>query len=174
MSARRNDDSARATLAGRQATARQVRAVVAGLLLLPSATGCYTSVPVWEGTPAPNAEITMGLSDRGRTTLAAQLGPGARRISGRLVQASDSAYIVRVTGVEYISNSYAGTWSGEQVVVSRDLVSGITERRFSRSRSWIAAGIAVVGVALVSTIAIKGFGTDPASTKTPDGGGNQQ
>jgi hypothetical protein len=151
-----------------------VRAVLAAVLLLPSTTGCYASVPVWDRAPAPNSEITVGLSDQGRNVLAAQLGPGARRITGRLARATDSAFVVRVTSVEYISSSSAGSWTGEEVIVSRDLVSGVTERHFSRSRSWLAAGVVVVGLALATTIAIKGFGNDPSGTKPKDDGGQTQ
>jgi hypothetical protein len=153
--------------------ARQVRAVVAAVLLLPSTTGCYASVPVWDRTPAPNSEVTVGLSDHGRSVLAPQLGPGARRITGRLARTTDSAFVVRVTSVEYISNSSTGTWTGEEVSVSRDLVSGVTERHFSRGRSWLAAGVVVAALALATTIAINGFGNDPGGTKVPDGGNTQ-
>jgi hypothetical protein len=144
------------------------------MLLVPGATGCYTSVPVWEGTPTPQSEVIVGLSDKGRTTLAAQLGPGARHVTGRLVAVSDSAYVVRVTGVDYISNSLAASWSGEEVTVPRDLVSGVMERRLSRSRSWLAAGVVVAALALTTTIAIKGFGNDQGNNRPGDGGGNQQ
>ena len=161
-------------LVRQRAYARRARAVIAGLLLLPTATGCYTSVPVWQGNPTPESQVTMGLSDRGRSVLSAQLGPGARLITGRLVRVTDSAYVVRVTAVDYISSSSAGTWSGEEVNVSRDLVSGVTERRYSRGRSWLAAGVVVAALALTTTIAIHGFGNDPASTKTDGGGGQQQ
>jgi hypothetical protein len=149
-------------------------AIVAGLLLLPSATGCYTNVPVWQGMPAPQSEITVGLTDRGRTTLAPQIGPGARHVTGRLLSVTDSAYVIRVSTVDYISSSSSGTWSGEEVTLPRDLVSGVTERRLSRSRSWLTAGIVIAALALTTTIAINGFGTDPGSTRPGDGGGQQQ
>ena len=153
---------------------RKLRAVVAGLLLLPNATGCYSNVPVWEGTPAPSSEITVGLSDRGRKLLAAQLGPGVRHVTGRLVSVTDSVYVVKVTSVDYVSTGIAGSWTGEEVNVSRDLVSGVTERRLSRGRTWLAAGLVVAGLALTTTIAIKGFGSDAGNTKGTDGGGQQQ
>jgi hypothetical protein len=161
-------------LVRRGARAHRVRAVIAGLLLLPSASGCYTNVPVWEGTPTPETEITVGLSDRGRSVLAGQLGPGARHVTGRLVRVTDSAYVMKVRSVDYISNSSAGTWSGEEVNVSRDLVSGVMEKRLSRGRSWLVVGAVVVGLALATTIAINGFGSDPGSTKTGGGPGEQQ
>jgi hypothetical protein len=148
--------------------------VIAALLLLPGATGCYRSVPVWEGTPAPESEITVGLSDRGRTALARQLGPGARHVSGRLVQVTDSAYVLKVTSVDYINTSVSGSWTGEEVSVPRDLVSGVMERRLSRGRTWIAAGIVAVGIGLATTIAIRGFGNDQGTGRPSDGGGGQQ
>jgi hypothetical protein len=158
----------------RRSRAQQARAIVAGLLLLPTATGCYTTVPVWEGTPAPQSEITVGLSDRGRTVMAAQLGPGVRHVTGRLVSVTDSAFVVRVTSVDYISTSSAGTWSGEEVAVPRDLVSGVEERRLSPSRSWLTAGIVVAALALTATIAINGFGGSPGSNQPSGGPGQQQ
>jgi hypothetical protein len=162
------------TLVRRRARARQLRGWIAGLLLLPSATGCYTSVPVWEGTPAPQSEVTVGLTDRGRTALAAQIGSGARHVTGRLIGVTDSAYVIRVTTVDYISSSSAGMWTGEEVAVPRDLVSGVAERRYSPGRTWLTVGISVAALALATTIVIKGFGADPGSTKTTDGGGQQQ
>lgn len=163
-----------ATLAGRRARDRRARAVVAALVLLPGATGCYANVPVWNGTPSPNSAVTLGISDRGRAVLAAQLGPGVRRISGHLERTTDSAFVVSVTAVDYVSSSSAGSWSGEEVTVPRDFISGVSERRFSRGRTWVATGIAVVAVALATTIAIKGFGNDPPGSKPTDGGGQQQ
>jgi hypothetical protein len=154
--------------------AHRVRAIVAGVLLLPGATGCYTNVPVWEGTPVARSEVTVGLTDRGRITLAPQIGPGARHVTGRLLSVTDSAYVIRVSTVDYINSSTSGTWSGEEVAVPRDLVSGVTERRLSRSRSWLTAGLVVAALALTTTIAINGFGTDPGSTRPGDGGGQQQ
>ena len=162
------------TLVRRRARAGQLRAFTATLLLLPSATGCYTNVPVWEGTPAPQSDVTVGLTDRGRTRLAAQIGPGARHVTGRLVSSTDSAYVLRVTTVDYINNSSTGTWSGEEVALPRDLVSGVTERRFSRGRTWLTVGVTVAALALATTVVIKGFGADPGTNKTTDGGGQQQ
>ena len=162
------------TLIVRHARARHVRAAVAGLLLLPVATGCYTTVPVWEGTPAPYSEITVGLSDRGRTVMATQLGPGARHVTGRLMSVTDSAFVVRVTAVDYISTSSAGSWSGEEVALPRNLLSGVEERRLSRGRSWLTAGIVVAALALTTTIAINGFGGSPGSNQPSGPPGQQQ
>ena len=150
---------------------RQLRALIAALLLLPGATGCYAYTPLWSGTPAPGAEVALTLTDRGRVALAGPLGPGARRIVGTVASASDSAYILRVREVSYIDAPAPARWTGEQLVVARDYVGGTEERRLSKSRTWIAVGVFAGGLALASTIAIKGFGSGSGDTKV--GGGSQ-
>lgn len=154
-------------LARRRARARQVRAVVAGLLLLPGATGCYTYVPLWNGVPQPGAEISLGLSDRGRNALAGPLGPGAREVAGQLVSSTDSAFVIGVKEVTYIGSGAAAKWNGEKITVPRDYVSGLAERRLSKSRSWIAVGIAVGVAALATTVALNGFGTNASDGRLP-------
>lgn len=144
-----------------------------GLLLLPGATGCYVQVPVWEGAPPPGQEITLSITERGRSELAAQLGPGVRRVAGRLAALDDSVYIIDVSSVEYVHANDATRWNRERVRVGRDYVGGVTERRLSRSRSWLTAGVALASVLLVSAIAIEGFGGDGGNTRPRDDGGGQ-
>ena len=152
---------------GRTARARKARAVVAAALLFPWAVGCYRSVPVWNGAPQPGQTVTVGLTDRGRVALAPVVGPGVRTITGRLTQASDSAMTLAVTGVEYISSGVPTKWNGELVTVPRDVLSGVTERQYSRTRTWLAFGIAAVAAAAIATIAIEGFGNGSDQPKLP-------
>lgn len=106
--------------------------------------------------------------------LAPQLGPGVRVIRGRLARATDSVLVIKVTDVEYLGKlSTMGAWSGEEVSVPTEYISGITERRYSRGRTWLAIGVATAALALTTTIALNGFGTDPPSTKTGGGGQTQ-
>ena len=158
---------------GYRARPKRLRAVVAGLLFLPWATGCYTYVPLWQGTPRAGTLVAVGLSDRGRAELANRIGPGVRQLTGRVATLSDSSLTLAVSSVTYIGPGAPMTWNGEMVVIPREVVSGIQERRLSKSRSWIAAGAAVAAIALISTIAIAGFGSDPPSDKLP-GGSNPQ
>lgn len=157
------------TFPRRRAHARRMRAVVAGILLLPGATGCYSYVPLWNGSPQVGTDISLGLSDRGRTALAGPLGPGARLVAGRLVSSTDSAFVIGVREVTYIGSGTAAKWNGEQISVPRDYVSGLAERRLSKSRSWIAVGIAVGVAALATTVAVNGFGTNGSDGKLPGG-----
>lgn len=157
----------------RRRAAHRARGAVAALLLLPNLTGCYRYVPVTVTTPPAGAEVALGISDRGRVALASQIGPGARRVRGRLVQAADSTYVVGLSAVEYLGTNTPAKWSGEVITVSRDYVTDITERRFSRGRSWLAAGVLVVLAAAVSTLAITGFGSEGGDNRVPPDGGTQ-
>jgi hypothetical protein len=151
----------------------RARAAAAALLLLPSVTGCYQYVPVTVVTPPAGTEVALDISDRGRVALAGQVGPGVRRLRGRLIQAGDSAYVVGLSAVEYLGASTVARWSGEVVSVSRDYVTTVTERQLSRRRSWLAAGILVVAAAAVSTLAITGFGSEGGDNRVPPDGGEQ-
>jgi hypothetical protein len=162
-----------ARLRRRYSAAHRARGAVAALLLLPNVTGCYRYVPVTATAPPTGTEVSLGISDRGRVALAGQVGPGARRLRGRLVQAADSAYVVGLSSVEYLGVAAPAKWSGEVVSVSRDYVTDIAERRFSRGRSWIAAGVLVVLAAAVSTLAITGFGSEGGDNRVPPDGGTQ-
>jgi len=156
----------------RRVRARQLRAALAGVLLLPTVTGCYTYRPIWTGEPAPGSVITFGLTDRGRVALSDRLGPGARNVTGLLKSATDSAYVISVSKVTYIEGDRVAKWSGEQVDVSRNDISGVAERQLSKSRSWLAAGVVAGALAMASAIVIKGTAGPDPSTR-PTGGGPQ-
>ena len=100
----------------------------------------------------------MRVTDRGRVMLERQVGAGAQRLEGRLLSATDSTLSFALTSVRYIDNPSAVRWTGETVTIARDVVVDVSERRLSRSRSWLAGGIAALVVAALSTLAIEGFG----------------
>ncbi len=155
----------------RVARAQQARSAVAAALLLPTATGCYSYLPVWNREPASGSEISLTLTDHGRVALSDRLGPGARTIRGRLSEVVDSAYTIKVSGVTYI-DSRTAKWTNESVYVSKNDVGGIEERRLSKSRTWLAAGVAVGAAALATLIVIKGT-AGPSPDTRPTGGGPQ-
>ena len=154
--------------------ARRAQAAAAIVLLLPSVAGCYRYVPVTATGPVAGTEIAVGINDQGRVALAGQVGPGAHRLRGRLTQATDSLFVISLTSVEYLGAPVAARWAGEALSVSRQYVSDIGERRLSRTRSWLTAGVVVALAVAVSTIAIVGFGNDGGSDRPPNGGGGDQ
>jgi hypothetical protein len=155
-----------------RARARQARAAIAATLLLPSLTGCYSYRPIWNGEPAPGTEVGFDLTDRGRVALSDRLGPGARRVVGRVASATDSVYVIDVSGVTYIDNGRFAKWNGEPISVSKGDVTAMAERSLSKSRSWLAAGLAVGALALATGLVIKGVAGPGPDTK-PTGGGPQ-
>lgn len=154
--------------------ARQLCAALSGAFLLPAATGCYTYRQVAEGTLPPGSNVVLGITDRGRQEVGESVGPGALRIRGHLVSATDSSYVLRVSSVQFI-NGRTTKWSGEQVVVSRDHVGSIAEQRYSRARTWMTIGGVAAGVALAATaISLNTSGREGGGGKLPPGGGGAQ
>jgi hypothetical protein len=115
------------------------------------------------------ADISVGITDRGRVALSPGMGPGVRRISGRVLESTDTALVLSVTSVQYLETNVPGRWTGERVVIARDYISETGERHLSRSRSLIMAGLVLVAVIAASLIAIEGFGDDNAGDR-PGGG----
>jgi hypothetical protein len=115
------------------------------------------------------AMVSVSPTDRGRLELAPMMGSGVRRLDGRVLESTDSALVLAVTSVQLFGESEPGKWSGERVAVSRDFVSEVRERRHSRVRTGIMAGLTVVAAIAASSLAIKGFGSESGDNR-PGGG----
>jgi hypothetical protein len=146
---------------------RPLRAAAAIVLLLPYLTGCYTYAQPGV-TPVPvGSEVEVSVSDTGRTQLAELIGPGVRRVHGRVMQSSATSLVLAVSSVEHQGLGAPVSWAGQQVAISEDMTADVRVRTLSRSRSYIAAGLAVLGAALVALIVIAGFGTDDGAGDRP-------
>lgn len=156
--------AARGTLAARGA--------VAGALLLPSLTGCYSYGRVAGESAAIGAPVELAITDNGRVALSPTLGTGVLEMRGTLVGRTDSVFVVRVGEVRAI-NSGALRWTGDTVHVRRDYVSTIEQRQFSRGRTAILAGALTAAVALIATRSLTGIGGSggDGSRVPPDKGG---
>ena len=136
-------------------------ALVAVVVLLPNVTGCYESLAVQTSAVPAGTEVSLAITDRGRVALGPQMGEGVVRLNGRVAEASDSAYVVRVSSVEYLA-SPTGHWTGEEIKVPRDYIANVKERRLSQKRSWLMAAIVAGGIAAVALgIKIIGGGSVP-------------
>lgn len=155
----------------RAATARRGRAGAAlALLLVPQLAGCfqYVGVPA-TGRPG-GAEVAVSITDRGREAMTPLVGANVRRINGRVVESTDSALVLAVTSVDHL-RGLPDRWGGESVAVPRDFISTVGERRLSRGRTAMVLGMVAVAVAVVSRIAIEGFGTGGGDDDRPPGEG---
>lgn len=139
---------------------------VALVLLATQLAGCYTYVPATSTQMAPGARVSVAVTDRGRSELGERVGPGVRRLSGTVVISTDTSLVLSVSTVDFIDVPVPVRWNGDRIVVGRSLLSEVRERRLSRSRSWVMAGVlALVGVGL-STLALTGFGSDSDSDRS--------
>lgn len=151
---------------------RACAAVCGVLVLLSGIAGCYTYVPVQATAPAPGTEVSLSITDRGRVELAREMGSGVRRVQGRLMASTDSTIVLSVSAVEYLGNAAPVRWAGEAITLDRNVLADVSERRLSRSRSWLAAGLVAAVAAGLSTLVIAGFGGDGGDTRPPGGDGD--
>lgn len=153
---------------------RGVVGSIAAASLLPNLLGCYSYVPVRVDAASPQGrEIAVRVSDRGRVLLERQVGSGVQRLEGRLVASTDSTLSLALTAVQYVDHPAPVRWTGETVTIDRNTVIDVAERRLSRSRSWLAGGIAALVAAALTTLAIEGFGGSGGDNRPP-GDGNPQ
>jgi hypothetical protein len=155
------------SVAPRTVPGRCVRATVALVILLPQLTGCFSYLPVGHTAPPVGSDVAFGVTDRGRVSLANTVGPGARRLTGRVVEATDSTLLLSVNTVEFIDLGIPVRWAGETVQIEREHIVEIRERRFSRTRTVIAMGIVAIGIVATTLIGLNAFGGETA-TERPD------
>lgn len=130
--------------------------------------GCYTYAPVGAVTPAPNAELSLVFTDQGRVGVGSLLGSSLERVDGRVVRSSDSAYLLRVERVIDLHGAQT-PWRGETVSVARAWVGNTYERRFSRSRTYLIAGLCSAAVAVF--IGTRAFGLSGSGSPGSGSGG---
>jgi hypothetical protein len=126
---------------------RRPRRLAGGLLLVflnGVASGCYVNTPV-VAVPTPGTQLDLELNDRGRVGLGESVGPAATTVEGVLQSQTDSAYMIRVASVGYV-NGQSNKWNGEPLTIQKEFVKDVSERRFSRGRSLLAAAVATAGV----------------------------
>ena len=139
--------------------------------LMGVASGCYVYTPA-PIPPAQGSQVVLQLNDRGRVALGDSIGPTGQEVEGTVVGNSDSAVALSVARVGYL-NGQSNKWNGERLTVSRGLFDRATERRFSPSRTWLAAAAAAGAlVAFIASRNLLGFGNEGRTSS--GGGGNQQ
>lgn len=140
------------------------------LAFMLSQSACYTFAAASTGAKVPGTRLAFGLTDRARADLAEQVGPGAARIEGTLLQDGGAGYVVSIAKVRTIDGK-TSRWGGERITIGHDQVANVFERKFSRSRTAMATTAVVVGVtAFILTRNLKVFGfnrEDPGDRNPP-------
>ena len=142
-----------------------------GVSLLFVASGCYKSVPLETSTPPVGQTVSFIISDQGRVGLGERLGPGIARIEGRMLGTEGDQYLVSVFRTAALGGA-TSVWSGEEMRLDRNFVSRLEGRELSKSRTWIAAGVATsVIVAFIMSKGLTGiFSGDDHKPPDPDPG----
>jgi len=136
--------------------------------------GCYVYQPLETVSPTPSVEVALTLTDLGRVESGQTLGPAVDRVEGRVEQVTDTAYVLRVTRVRDL-RGVVTKWSGEAVTVPRAWVGMASQRRLSRSRTYLLAGAFTTGAAaLIGSVTLGVSGPTYQGSGGQGGGGNNQ
>jgi hypothetical protein len=137
--------------------------------------GCYSYRPVGQvdtASPDPGKRVELQLTDQGGRTMVSQLGPDAQTVDADMIRSDSSTITVAVWQVE--DSHHAQTqWRGEQVVVPRDAIASLRERRLSVAGTGVLGGL-IAGGALVAYEAFKGSGEVQGSGPASGPGQGQQ
>jgi hypothetical protein len=130
-------------------------------------------VPV-QTAPIQGQVLSLSLTDAGRVALGPTIGAGAQRLEGVVESVNDSAYVLRMRSVTMINGQIA-RWTNEQLVVGKQNVGNAKERKFSRTRTAIAAAAAVGSLAvLLASRGLIGGGSESGKGDKGGGGGDPQ
>jgi len=143
----------------------------AAAILSAGPLGCYTLVPSQTSNVVPGREFGLEINDLGRINLTPLIGGDVARISGILVQQTNTDFTLKVEELTYL-NGRTSQWSAEPITVKTDFVRTVLERKFSSGKTAAAvlagAGI-VAGVVVGRNLNGSGDATGGES-KTPSGG----
>jgi hypothetical protein len=135
-------------------------------------TGCYNLVEASRSAVPVGASISVGVTDQGRLDLVESVGPGVERLTGEVVEQTDSSLVLVVRSVTLSDLPVPVRWQGEHVEIPNRAMRDVRERRFSQSRTWIAVSVVTVAAIAASLITIRGFGGDERPERPAPGPGD--
>lgn len=138
------------------------------LAVVPLVGACYMQTPIeYRAIPAADMRIVAQVTDTGVLAMSNALGPGAREVEGIVVDADAASWDLRLLRVDYRGGSSV-VWKGEQVRFPRSALSQPAERRFSKRRSWILAGLITSSALLAARfLGVIGGGSGSDGTEPP-------
>jgi hypothetical protein len=145
---------------------RAPRQAAAALCAAAWLAGCYAYSVPGEVGPEVGRTFAFDLTDQGRASLGARIGPGTDRIEGTLVGVTDTTYTVRMARVVDIRGTVV-KWNGEVVVLGREYIGTLRERRMSGARTGVAVGAVAAGV--VAVVAMASLSAGGNETDQPPG-----
>jgi hypothetical protein len=138
--------------------------------MFPFLNGCYSYQRVATTQLPPGTDVSLTITDQGRVGLGDRMGAGVMRVNGRVVDPSDSAWVVRVSSVEMLAGGKTN-WSGEEVRLPRAYVGEVGTRDLSRKKTLLAAGVAIGAVAAtVAAVSLIAHGFEGSDATPPRDG----
>jgi len=130
-----------------------------------AAAGCYYYQPLATPDPTPGTYLSATITDTGADHLARTIGPDVRSVRGRVVRSDTGGLTLAVTGVS-LHHGENITWKGEPVILNREYVIQLDQRRLAKGRTAFITGALIV--ALVTTYKVSvGIGLIPSNTAGP-------
>lgn len=156
--------------------ANLVRTFCRTAVMISTFAACYSRTPIATSTPVPSTQIIARLTDSGVVEMGRTIGSGAYEIEGVIAEADPSVWKLHLTRVEQRTGSSI-KWNRELVSFPRFALTDVIEKRFDRTRSWMAAGLVVAG-AIVAAVVFGELGADeeinppppPPAIRLPGGG----
>lgn len=129
--------------------------------------GCYRYVPVARDATPSIGEGTIVLTSAGSTALSAQLGENVREIDGTILRVTADSLEVLVAQTTTTARERF-TQTAKTVAIARPLVEQVSEKQFSKRRTWTLIGLVagVIAIAL-SAGSIAASSGDGGSTPGP-------
>jgi len=113
-------------------------------VVLALSSSCYRFTPIEGSAPEAGREVRLALSDEGSVRMAPLIGPRIDAIDGKVMETSDTALVVGVQAV-VAQGGRSMAWNMERLTVPRSAVSSVHSRTLDRKKTWIVAGLGVVG-----------------------------
>jgi hypothetical protein len=130
-------------------------------------TACYVQQPLTSSVPTPSTRVTALLTDTGTLVMGNAIGVGALSIEGIIASADQTTWRLHLLRVDHRGGTSI-PWTRELVTFPRYTLTNITEKRLSKRRSWLAAGVVTVTAFLASRVfAHIGGGEDPPDPPPP-------
>ena len=130
--------------------------------------GCYTLHPVERSAPVTGEDLSFEVNDAGRVALGTAIGPEVDRVQGRLVEKRNEDYVVAVQEVHTLRGA-TQVWKGEQVTLKPDYFRSISQRQFSKARTYTLAALVVAAGVFISTRSLSGGGSEDPVVGPPGG-----
>src|SRR5215211_2843434 len=134
-----------------------MRRVRLAVLLLSCA--CYRYAPQTNAAVPVGRDVRLTLTIPGATALVPILGRETIAVEGRVLSASDSGYVIAVSGTLKRGQAAGGgettsrtPWVGESVTIPRAAVAGVELRSLDARRTGLTG--ALIAVAAVATVRI--------------------